>query len=95
MIASLFVGTVLAATSISISVGALIDVEKLASRVGRVLLGAGVVDDIIGLFILAIVSSIALIGTLPDVWQFVNILIQIGIFFGIFFACYKFPPHGC
>lgn len=92
MITSLFVGTVLAATSISISVGALIDVDKLASRVGRVILGAGVVDDIVGLFMLAIVSSIAVIGALPTLWQFAEIIAGIGIFFLIFFAAWFAIP---
>jgi Kef-type K+ transport system membrane component KefB len=55
--ASLFVGALLTATSVSISVEALRDLGHLQSRVGTTILGAAVIDDVLGLIILAVVAA--------------------------------------
>lgn len=91
-ISALFLGTILAATSISISVGVMIDAGKLASRVGRIILGAGVVDDIFGLLLLAVVSSIAVIGAMPSIFEFASIFGSIAAFFVIFFVAWFAVP---
>ncbi|MCS4541454.1 MAG: cation:proton antiporter [Euryarchaeota archaeon] len=54
----LFLGAVLTATSIGITVRALSDMGKLNTREGLTILGAAVVDDILGVIILAIVLGI-------------------------------------
>jgi Kef-type K+ transport system membrane component KefB len=57
-IAALVCGAALCATSIGISARVLFDLGQLESREGRVVLGAAVLDDIVGLVILSVVSSI-------------------------------------
>ncbi|MFC2175134.1 cation:proton antiporter [archaeon] len=84
--ASLFIGTALAATSITISLGAFIDKGKLNTRVGRTILGASVVDDVVGLFLLAFVVSMALTGGLPSLADLSSILFGMGAFAAIFLA---------
>lgn len=54
---AVFVGVVLTATSVSITVEALREMGKLEGKVGNAILGAAVIDDIIGIIILTIVSS--------------------------------------
>ena len=49
----------LTATSIGISARVLSDIGQLKSREGQVVLGAAVLDDIVGLIVLAVVSGIA------------------------------------
>ena len=89
---SLFIGVALAATSISISLGAFIEKGKLNTRVGRSILGASVVDDIIGLLLLAIVVSIGKRGTLPSISDIGEIVFGIGLFAVIFLvAAVVFP----
>jgi len=58
----LFIGAVLTATSIGITVRILMDMGRLNSKEGIIVLVAAVVDDIIGLVILSIVVSISSTG---------------------------------
>ena len=57
----IFLGTTLCATSVGISARVLKDLGRVQTREGRTILGAAVVDDILGLIILAVV--VALIGS--------------------------------
>lgn len=54
---AVFVGVVLTATSVSITVEALREMGKLEGKVGNAILGAAVIDDIIGIVVLTVVSS--------------------------------------
>jgi Kef-type K+ transport system membrane component KefB len=54
-----FVGAALTATSIGITARVLSELKVLATREGQIILGAAVVDDVLGLVILAIVSKVA------------------------------------
>ena len=58
ILSAVFVGVVLTATSVSITVEALREMGKLEGRVGNAILGAAVLDDIIGIIVLTIVSSL-------------------------------------
>lgn len=52
-----FVGVVLTATSVSITVEALREMGKLEGRVGNAILGAAVIDDVLGIIVLTVVMS--------------------------------------
>jgi Kef-type K+ transport system membrane component KefB len=54
-----FVGSTLCATSVGISARVLQDLGRVESREGRVILGAAVVDDVLGLMILGVVTALA------------------------------------
>ena len=54
-----FVGTVLTATSVSITVETLKEMGKLDTRVGNTILAAALIDDVLGLIALTLVSSVA------------------------------------
>jgi Kef-type K+ transport system membrane component KefB len=54
----LFVGAVLAATSVGITARVLRDMGRLDSPTARVILGAAVIDDVIGLMVLSVVVGI-------------------------------------
>ncbi|MGI8897840.1 MAG: cation:proton antiporter [Pyrinomonadaceae bacterium] len=56
-ISSLFVGTALVATSVGITARVLAGLQLLNTRVARIILGAAVIDDILGLLVLSVVSS--------------------------------------
>ena len=53
-----FIGATLCATSVGITARVLKDIGKTNSREARIILGAAVIDDVMGLVILAIVSGI-------------------------------------
>jgi Kef-type K+ transport system membrane component KefB len=54
----LFVGSTLAATSVGITARVLQDLKKIDTKEARIILGAAVVDDVLGLVILAVISGI-------------------------------------
>ncbi len=56
---SLFIGAILTATSVSITARTLQEMGKLQSRVGTVVLGAAVIDDILGVVVLSLVIGMA------------------------------------
>lgn len=58
-IESIFVGAALVATSVGITAQVLATKGLLQERASRIILGAAVVDDILGLLILGVVSSLA------------------------------------
>ncbi len=58
----LFVGATLVATSVGVTASVLQDLNREASREARIVLGAAVIDDILGLIILAIISGIVVAG---------------------------------
>jgi Kef-type K+ transport system membrane component KefB len=58
-VTSIFVGAALTATSIGITARVLSELKMLDTREGRIILGAAVVDDVLGLVVLAVVSRIA------------------------------------
>ena len=56
---AIFVGATLTATSVGITARVLTDLGKMHTREARVVIGAAVVDDVLGLVILAIVTGLA------------------------------------
>ena len=54
---NIFIGTILTATSVSITVETLKEMGKLNSKVGNTILGAAIIDDILGIIALTIVIS--------------------------------------
>ncbi|MDQ6651854.1 MAG: cation:proton antiporter [Acidobacteriota bacterium] len=53
----IFIGATLCATSVGITARVFKDIGKLATREARIILGAAVIDDVLGLLILAIVAG--------------------------------------
>ncbi len=56
---SIFIGTILTATSVTITAQALMNLNQLRSRVGSTILGAAVIDDVLGLIVLSVVIALA------------------------------------
>lgn len=75
----LFLGAALGATSIGISARVLGDLNQTRSREAHVILGAAVMDDVLGLILLAIVSGIAVTGEL-NYGEMVAISLLAGLF---------------
>ena len=56
---NVFVGAVLTATSVSITVETLRELGKMSERSANVILGAAIIDDILGILVLTIITSMA------------------------------------
>lgn len=61
--AYLFLGSILAATSVGITARVFRDLGTLQSREAQIVLGAAVIDDVLGLIVLAVVSAIVTVGS--------------------------------
>ena len=57
MLKAAFIGVVLTATSVSITVETLREMGKLKSKVGTAILGAAVIDDILGIVVLTVLTG--------------------------------------
>ena len=53
----IFIGATLCATSVGITARVLKDIKKLQTREARIILGAAVIDDVLGLLILAVITG--------------------------------------
>jgi Kef-type K+ transport system membrane component KefB len=80
-VAAIFAGAALTATSIGITSKVLSELGRLSSTEGQIILGAAVVDDILGLLVLAVVASLAKTGEV-NVNQVVYLIIASTIFLG-------------
>ena len=58
-----FIGTILTATSVAITVSVLKELGKINTKLGTTIVSAAVIDDVIGIVVLSIVTSIARQGT--------------------------------
>ena len=58
-IENIFIGTILTATSVSITVETLKEMKKLETKVGNTILAAALIDDVLGLIALTLVCSLA------------------------------------
>jgi len=85
----LFVAATLGATSIGISARVLSELNYMKSREARIIIGAAVFDDILGLIILAVVSGIIITGSI----EVTNILST--VFLSMLFLTLAFSagPH--
>ncbi len=84
---SVFLGTLLTATSVSISAQALKDLGKLVSKEGITILGAAVIDDVLGILVLSFILAFTL-GENPF-WSVLRMLLYFPIAFLV--GRYGFP----
>ena len=78
-VVSLFVGGTLVATSIGITVRVLVDLRKHQTKTAKIVLGAAVLDDVVGVVILAVLYDFAIKGEI-NIINTVKVLGFIAIF---------------
>ena len=80
----IFIGTILTATSVSISAQTLIELGALRTREGSTILGAAVIDDVIGIIVLSLVVAAAGASAAGmDLAQIALLAARITVFFAI------------
>jgi len=80
LLASFFIGSTLTATSIGITLRVLSDLKKQATPESQIILGAAVVDDIIGIVLLALLYEFSANGDVK-IWHAGEVLLFIIAFF--------------
>jgi Kef-type K+ transport system membrane component KefB len=82
LLTSLFIGGAMTATSIGVTVRILGDLGREQSREGQVVLGAAVLDDLLGVMVLALLFQFVTRGEVSLV-SAGNLLLFLGLFFGL------------
>lgn len=72
---AIFAGAALTATSIGITSKVLAELGRLNSKEGQIILGAAVIDDVLGIIVLAVVASLAKTGEV-DVSNVIYLIIS-------------------
>lgn len=86
---SIFIGTILTATSVAITVSVLKELGKINTKLGTTIVSAAIIDDIIGIVLLSVVTGIAKSGDASETgfdWfkaQWWGTLIMIVAFFAV------------
>ena len=79
---AIFVGAAMVATSVGITARVLGDLDVLSSQLAKIILGAAVFDDILGMVILAVVAGLASTGGVD--WLRMGILLGEAVTFALF-----------
>lgn len=78
-IPAIFAGAALTATSIGITSKVLSEIGQLKSKEGQIIVGAAVIDDILGIIVLAVVASLAKTGEV-DILNVVYLVVSATVF---------------
>lgn len=78
---AIFAGAALTATSIGITSKVLSELGHLTSKEGQIIVGAAVIDDVLGIIVLAVVASLAKTGEV-DITNVVYLIISSTVFLG-------------
>ncbi|MGE4353100.1 MAG: cation:proton antiporter [Oscillospiraceae bacterium] len=84
LLRNIFIGVIIASTSVSIAVETLKELNKLDTRTGSTILGAALIDDIIGIIALTVITSFS-----DDTVSVLSVLLRIFLFF-VFLAVVGF-----
>jgi Kef-type K+ transport system membrane component KefB len=79
---AIFVGAAMVATSVGITARVLTDLKVLSSELAKVILGAAVFDDILGMVLLAVVAGVASGGAVE--WLHLGVLVVEAAAFALF-----------
>ncbi|WP_204105761.1 MULTISPECIES: cation:proton antiporter [Spirulina sp. CCY15215] len=78
-IPAIFAGAALTATSIGITAKVLAEIGQLSSKEGQIIIGAAVLDDVLGIIVLAVVASLVKTGEI-QITNIVYLIISAGAF---------------
>ncbi len=76
---AIFAGAALTATSIGITAKVLAELGKLSTKEGQIIIGAAVLDDVLGIIVLAVVASLVKTGEI-QVSNIIYLIISAGVF---------------
>ncbi len=78
-IPAIFAGAALTATSIGITAKVLSEIGRLTSREGQIIIGAAVMDDVLGIIVLAVVASLARDGQV-EIANVIYLIVSAAVF---------------
>jgi Kef-type K+ transport system membrane component KefB len=82
---SLVLAVAFSPTSIGVTVKTLLDMNYLSSKAGSMMLSSAIFDDIISIFLVSIVSTMAQHNAIPSSMQFLTMIGKLVVFIGVMF----------
>lgn len=79
LVPAIFAGAALTATSIGITAKVLAEIQQLTSREGQIIIGAAVLDDVLGIIVLAVVASLAREGSV-EITNVIYLIVSATVF---------------
>ncbi len=76
---AIFAGAALTATSIGITAKVLAELDRLGAKEGQIIIGAAVLDDVLGIIVLAVVASLVKTGEI-QITNVIYLMISAGAF---------------
>ncbi|MEM8804508.1 MAG: cation:proton antiporter [Cyanobacteria bacterium P01_G01_bin.38] len=76
---AVFAGAALTATSIGITAKVLAELQRLSSKEGQIIIGAAVLDDVLGIIVLAVVASLAKTGEI-EITNVIYLIVGAAVF---------------
>jgi len=83
LVQSLFVGTALAITAVPVAVKILMDLGRLNSKPGQMIVSAAIFDDVLSLVLLTALLAVIRTGELPGTFEVIGLAGNIALFFAI------------
>jgi Kef-type K+ transport system membrane component KefB len=80
---AMLVGITMAVTALPVSVKVLSDFGVLRTPLGETIVAAAIFDDVIGLFLLAVLTAVIQTGHIPDIASFAIIIGKVCLFFAV------------
>lgn len=76
---AIFAGAALTATSIGITAKVLAEIGQLSTKEGQIIIGAAVLDDVLGIIVLAVVASLAKTGEI-EIGNVIYLIVSAAVF---------------
>lgn len=83
---AIFLGTALSITAVPVAVKVLMDLGALDSKLGKMIVSAAIVDDVLSLLLLAVLTGVVRVGEVPDGAHLLQLAAQVVLFFVITIA---------
>lgn len=77
----IFLGTALSVTAVPVAIKVLMDMDLLESKVGRVIVSAAVIDDVLSLLLLAVLTAVIKSGSIPGGFELAMLGVNVALFF--------------
>jgi len=90
---SIFIGTILTATSVTITAQTLMNLGEMQSRAGSTIMGAAVIDDVLGLMVLSVVVAVGASVAKGHAFHWTSVALPIGRMAAFLGATFLFGPR--
>lgn len=92
----IFLGTALSVTAVPVAIKVLMDMDLLESKMGKMIVSAAVIDDVLSLLLLAVLTAVIKSGSIPGGMELVHVFINVVLFFVLtsLVGHYLYPAAG-